>query len=233
MQSRLHVFTTVSLVGVALLSPSADADLLRNPSFESVPSNAVGQGLLPNDFASSASPFLVGADTYSNDGSYGLFPSDFGNFPGIVAQEGIRFVAGGIREAFGQLLSTPFAPNQQYTVSAFILASPRFATNGAFEIFLSPTNSVDDAGIVFVGSFAPSTAASVWQERGLTFAAPVNASSLPYMIFSPYSTNPSGGYFAIDHVSVVPEPSRVAMPSMIALGFAVRFRLRRYRRGTK
>lgn len=113
MRPSLAKLVFVAAVIAAMPKPRAVADLLVNPSFETVPSSETGQGFLPSDFVSAAS-IDPGADTYSNDGSYGLTPAAFGNFPGLTAQDGIRWVAGAdfgtTSEAFGQALSTPLIP---------------------------------------------------------------------------------------------------------------------------
>lgn len=200
--------------------PAARCDLLLNPSFETVPNSTVGQGLLPSDYSTSSGPFLVGADTYSNDGSYGLFPSDFGNFPGVVAQDGIRFVAGGdfsgVRETFGQQLAATLTPNASYTISAFLRESPRFAIHGGYEILLSPSISFFDSGVVSVGQLGATTGTSSWEARELTFVAPINANALPFMILAPYSVNADVAYIGIDNLSltVVPEASSCLLASI-------------------
>jgi hypothetical protein len=98
----------------ALVALPSYANLIRNPSFEMIPGPVVGQGILPSEWIQLGSVPPV-ADTYSSDGSYGLLPADLGNFPGVTAFDGIRWVAGGsggipaapVPEEFGQVLTTP------------------------------------------------------------------------------------------------------------------------------
>lgn len=213
------ILSTLTISFVIFCSAISEASILNNESFEAVPGPAYSQGILPSDYATAAGPFIVGADTYSNDGSYGLFPSDFGNFPGVSAEDGIRFVAaadfgGGVREAFGQLLSVPLTPNALYRFSGFVQESPRLG-NGGYELLLSPSISMFDAGIVSVGLIGPTTTESGWELRTLDFTAPVNANQLSYIIFSPYSSSPNGAYIGLDNLSltVVPE-----MPSWGLIG---------------
>lgn len=202
---------------------SSSADLLRNSSFENVPGPAIGQGILPSDFATAAGPFLVGADTYSNDGSFGLSPSEFGNFPGIVALDGIRFVAGaefaGVKEAFGQQLTTPLTSQGVYRFSAGLLQSPRFPTAGGFSLILSPSISLFDPGAEVVGQLSATSAIGIWQDRSVDFVAPSGSGNLSYLILAPFTVGPDATYIAIDRMNLVavPEVGSVTMTGFIAL----------------
>ncbi len=122
----MHI--AIIIMAVLLVMPSF-ATPLRNPSFEMIPGPVVGQGILPSDWIQLApSP---GADTYSNDGSYGVLPGAFGNFPGITAHDGIRWVAGGggdipaapAPEVFGQMLTSPLISGQAARVRRSCAAS--------------------------------------------------------------------------------------------------------------
>jgi hypothetical protein len=202
---------------------SSSADLLRNSSFENVPGPAFGQGILPSDFATAGGPFLVGADTYSNDGSFGLSPSEFGNFPGIVALEGIRFVAaaefGGVKEAFGQQLTTPLSSQGVYRFSAGLLQSPRFPTAGGFSLILSPSISLFDPEAEVVGQLSATSAIGIWQDRSVDFVAPSGSGNLSYLILAPFATGPDTAYIAIDRMNLVavPEASSVILTGIILL----------------
>src|SRR5690349_518562 len=100
------VLSLTLLVGFTLLTrPASAQNLLRNPGFETVPGNQPGEGILPSDWQ------LINStpDTYSNDGSFGLIPGNLGNFTGVTAHAGIRWVAGwsAANEIFGQTLTNP------------------------------------------------------------------------------------------------------------------------------
>jgi hypothetical protein len=197
--------------GVVLVAAAtASADLLRNGGFEAIPGPVSGQGILPSDFAAAGGPFLVGADTYSNDGSFGLFPFEFGNFPGITAAEGIRFVAagdfGGVRESFGQELTQTLAPLGVYRLSAALHESPRFATRGSFSLLLSPTLAAADPAAVVVGQFSATEGTGGWEDRSFEFRAPGQADDLPFVILVPNAVGSDVTYVAMDRLSLVPVP---------------------------
>jgi len=165
----------------------AGANLLRNPSFESVPGPMQGEGLMPSDWTILA----VTPDTYSIDGSFGLPPSAFGNFAGVVARDGIRWVAAwgtSTSEVFGQQLSSPLLPNQSYQLSGWVHRAIRsdLANPGTYEILLAP-NPPTPQNAVVLGQFAPAVNPQ-WEPRSLTFAAPPDSTSRPWLVFRPVPT---------------------------------------------
>jgi hypothetical protein len=195
----------IAIMGV--LSQTASANLLRNPSFEQTPCTTPcnqDQAVMPSDWLS----LNVTPDTYSNDGSYGLPPSGFGNFTGATAQDGIRWVAGcscaGF-EIFGQVLSAPLIPGQEYTLSAYLREAVRadLAHPGTYQIELwdSPNSSADK---IVLGSFQPLIAnQSAWELRTLTFTAPSGAATHPVLAFRPLGSAEGDAYPGIDNVVLV------------------------------
>ena len=182
--------------------PVPVCELLRNPGFESVPDSAQNQGIMPNDWVTIplVSP---GADTYSNDGSYGLKPDDFGNFTGVVAAEGIRWVAGWSEagEDIAQTLSLPLVLGHRYRLNASLHQSTRFDHSGSYRVTLRDSA---DVNIFEAGIFAPTTAATQgWVKRSLQFIAPANAADLGVLRFSPYEEGAGGVYPGLDAVSLV------------------------------
>ncbi len=173
--------------GDSIDSTTAGVSLLRNPSFEVIPGPQQGQGLMPSDWTIIA----VTPDTYSNDGTYGLPPSANGNFPGVVAQSGLRWVAAlgtTTAEMFGQQLSSPLLPNQAYHITGWLHRALRadLAHPGTYELLLSSTPP-NPATSVVLGRFAPTTA-QVWERRVLSFIAPADSTSRPWLIFKPAPT---------------------------------------------
>jgi hypothetical protein len=219
---RPFVFLVGPFMLGAMLSEEADADLIRNGSFEDTPGPANGQGILPSEWIN-VRP--VGADTYSNDGSYGLFPHASGNFTGVIAYAGIRWIAGGLggssnvlAESFGQVLTTPLTPGTEYTLSANLIQAKRLDLDnpGGYHILLADGASLTTT--VQVGSLDPTTDLDEWEPRELTFVAPTGAASLPMLVFEPYLVSGGGTYPGIDAVSLVPEPSTLALLCIAALG---------------
>ncbi|MGB2985064.1 MAG: MopE-related protein [Phycisphaerae bacterium] len=166
---------------------AAAANLLRNPSFEAVPGPQQGEGLMPNDWVIIAST----PDTYSNNGSYGLLPQAFGNFPGVLARDGIRWVAAWgttTPEVFGQQLSSPLLPNQTYHITAWLHQALRsdVAHPGTYELLLALSPPTPQNAVV-LGRF-PATTVPQWEQRSLEFMAPSDSTSRPWLIFRPVPT---------------------------------------------
>lgn len=214
--SRL-LLAAIATAALAAAPPTqAAGNLIRNASFETVNGVVHDQGYLPAEFEQTGN-ISPGADTYSNDDSYGIQPGGFGNFTGTTAQDGIRFAAGAdfgsfaFVEAFGQQLSAPLMAGATYDFSGWIADSFRAGTTrGGFDLLLSPSTTFGDAGAVMVGSLAPTTGVGGWEYRTLSFVAPTNAGMLGYLIFAPRSVGASEAYIGIDNVSLttaVPEPA--------------------------
>jgi MYXO-CTERM domain-containing protein len=233
-------FTTALLlalsVGVATLTTPAFAqNLLRNPGFETVPSNAQGQGILPSEWVLvNQSP-----DTYSNDGSYGLLPNVGGNFTGVTARSGLRWVAGWSQanEIFGQTLTAPLVPGQTYELSGFLHRGIRsdLAGTGGYNVLLA--DSVSRVITASLGGFAPVEGETGWEFKSFRFVAPANAANLPLLAFVPYAAETLSAYPGLDDVSLTlvsgtvsvngPEPAPLAF---VAFGLAAVAALRRRRR---
>lgn len=217
------VLSIVLLIEVATLPRSAAAqNLLRNPGFETVPANQVGEGILPTDWQ----VINVTPDTYSNDSSFGLSPGNLGNFTGVAAHSGLRWVAGwsSANEIFGQTLTNPLTPGVTYQLDGFLhqAVRPDLAQPGAYNVFLAdgPARTI----LASLGGFSPTDSPNQWQARSFTFTAPANAGSLPVLIFVPYSAGTSS-YPGLDDVSLTvvsggasaPEPATLGL---VALGLA-------------
>lgn len=221
------------LAALLFVAGGAQANLIRNPSFELVPDTLTGQGILPSDWVQLA-PF-PGADTYSDDGSYGLLPSVLGNFTGVTAFDGIRFVAGWsiVPESFGQLLSTALTPGTEYTISAYLRQAKRSDLDnpGTYEIGLAADLSL--TGLTIVGQFDLTSGIDAWEATSLTFVAPTAASTLPLLVLRPIGTEAGTAYPGLDLISLtavpvaaVPEPSSLLLLAWV-LCFVLMFRARR------
>src|SRR5215467_4804487 len=119
----------------------------------------------------------VTPDTYSNDGSYGLAPSDFGNFTHATAEDGLRWVAGWslVPEIFGQMLTTSLISGQTYMLSAYLreVVRANLANPGTYQIELWDSTNFFSADKLVLGSFQPLIAnQNAWELRTLTFTAP-------------------------------------------------------------
>ena len=180
-----------------LFFPVRAIELLRNPSFEAVPGNQAAD--LPSEWVVT----YLSPDTYSNDGSFGLPPSYLGNFSGVTAQDGIRWVAAwsSANEQFGQLLTTPLIPGEPYTVSGYLhqAVRPDLANSGGYNIHLvlDPNSSLADG--VLLGQIGPTVSATDWEGFTLQFDAPANADVLPFLLFQPFGDS---AYPGLDNLSL-------------------------------
>ena len=181
---------------------------------------------MPSEWYSAASS----PDTYSNDGSYGLNPGDYGNFPGIMAHGGLRWVAGASvgPESIGQILTSPLMAGAAYSMSAYLQQAIRGDLNnpGGYDVrFESADRSLGfDAGILGYTT----TVAAGWTLEVMNFTAPANATSLTRIVFVPVSPAAGGGsYSGLDDVTLqaVPEPA-----ASLPLGLGALALLRRRRK---
>jgi hypothetical protein len=172
----------------ALFAGHAGAqNLLRNPGFEDIPDPPLtGQGVMPSEWF----PISLTPDTYSNDGSYGLSPSAFGNFPGVTAASGLRWVAGAqsisLTETFAQTLTTPLTPGATYRLSGVLHEAIRadLTNPGAYTVALATGPA--GQGAVAVGRWDETTGEqNGWEPRSFTFVAPPDADSRPVIVFVP------------------------------------------------
>ncbi len=205
------------ILGVLILASfttCANANLIRNPSFETIPGLNTGQGILPSEWiVMNSSP-----DTYSNDGSYGLSPSFSGNFSGVTAHDGDRWVAGWSNvsggERFGQFLSSTLTGGQDYTFSSYLIQAKRSDLDhtGGYELYLTDFTGDISTGAL-LGSIGPTTNSDDWEFSSLTFTAPGNANSLDLLIFKPFGDSFGHAYPGLDSVDLslasVPVPAAV------------------------
>lgn len=196
---------------LAVVSFNANANLIRNASFEDVPNASTGQGIMPSEWVVAN----VTPDTYSNDGSYGLLPSAFGNFTGVTAFDGIRWVAGWSlagQERFGQALSVNLITDVDYTMSGFLHQALRSDLNnpGGYEIYLTDTSSTTPVSGIYLGFLGEtSSTAEGWQQYSFSFTATAEMSNLSFLMFAPISN--ISAYPGLDSVSLsaVPVPAAV------------------------
>ena len=212
MKSKL----TITVILLAFVQV-ANANLIRNASFEDIPGAFTGQGIMPSEWiTTNSSP-----DTYSNNGTYGLFPSDGsagGNFTGVTAQDGIRWVAGWSTqpENFGQNLTSTLIGDQSYTLSSYLIQAKRSDLDhfGGYEVYLT-SGSTSNTGEL-LGSIGPTTNSNDWEFSSLTFIAPTDSSILPFLLFKPYGDILGGAYPGLDNLNLsvtsigaVPVPAAV------------------------
>lgn len=180
-------FSTLVCLALTASASVASANLFLNPGFEDVPNAGTGQGLLPTDWVQVG----ISADTYSNDGSYGLSPGEFGNFPGVTAHGGLRWVAGANidqvagGEKFGQVLNAPLVAGVSYRVDGWMHQALRTDLNnpGGYDLWLDKGDFSDRLLVGHLGDTTSPTAG--WNLYTEEFMAPTNASEYTRFVFAP------------------------------------------------
>lgn len=189
---------SVGVVCSALAGPVCAQNLIANADFEQVPGNQPGQGILPSGWV----VVTPSPDTYSNDGSFGLPPNGFNNFPGVTAFSGIRWVAGwsAIPEVFGQTLAAPLVPGREYVLRGHLRIAERQDLRGAgtFDISLRAQGQ-QPITVGRRGDYV--TYGTGWVERELRFTAPAGADVRPLIAFLPVAPGASS-YIGCDLVSL-------------------------------
>lgn len=207
----LKSILVITLASLACVSFNTNANLIRNASFEGVPDARTGQGILPSEWVIAN----VSPDTYSNDGSYGLLPSVNGNFTGVKAYDGIRWVAGWSsagQERFGQVLTDNLITGVTYTMSVFMHQAVRSDLNhpGGYEVYLTNISSDTPVSGEYLGFLGQtSSVAEGWQEYSFSVIATAEMSALSFLMFAPVSD--ISAYPGLDSVSLnaVPVPAAV------------------------
>ncbi len=209
-----NTLLSISLYSLSLffLPATVSANLITNSSFEDVPSSAGGQDLMPSDWVSVYST----PDTYSNDGSYGLSPSGYRNFPGVSAYDGIRWVAGWSSqpEQFGQMLAQPLIAGHEYLFTGFLHQAIRSDLNyaGGYNVYLAESSTYE-ANRVLLGFFG-STSTNSWEAFDFRFIAPDESIEYQFLLFDPIVTAGTGSAYAgVDNVSL----SQVPLPASVWL----------------
>jgi hypothetical protein len=208
--NALRIAACLAVASWMLMAQPAAANLLRNGSFEQTPCTTPcnqDQAYMPSEWLS----LNVTPDTYSNDGSYGVAPDAWGNFIGVTAQDGIRWVAAWsiASEILGQTLTSPLVPGASYTLRAYLRPSVRadLANPGTYQAELWDSTSTGSNKII-LGSFDPTAASQgAWELRTLTFTAPAQAATYPVLAFRPVSTASGDVYPGLDNVCMLPTGS--------------------------
>ena len=221
-----YLVKVVTVAFAFIVGTAAEAQLISNGSFETIPGQANGQGILPSGWL----PVTVSPDTYSNDGTFGLSPGDFGNFTGVTAFDGTRWVAGAAfgraatdtavgGESIGTTLVMTLTPGNIYRLDAHLYQAVRPDLNnpGGYHLFLaSDATASGVAAAVLLGALSSTSGIDAWESRSLTFVAPVDANSRPLLILAPYQATTGNSYPGIDNLSLiaVPEPVSILLASV-------------------
>lgn len=193
-----------------------DVEFITNGSFESIPDCTIGctvQGLMPADWDNVPIPGIAGADTYSDDGSYGLDPaaaaSLFNN--GQSALDGIRFVAaaaagsqgGFASEGFGQQLANNLIVGETYSVSASLLQPNGLGFTGGYNVYLGTGLGQGLQLVGFLGSTTFNQNGNNWVGFSFDFEVTALLAGLDYLQFMAIPDNGINTYLGIDMVSMI------------------------------
>jgi hypothetical protein len=210
----VRVFAATLLAATTMLASSAAfaANLIRNGSFELTPCVTPcnqDQGYMPSDWLA----LSVTPDTYSNNGSYGLAPDAWGNFIGVTAEDGIRWVAAwsADSEVFGQLLATALVPGKTYTLSAYVRETARsdLANPGSYQLELWDSTSAT-ANKVVLGTLQPAIDnPNAWELRTAPFTAPAEAATYRVLAFRVIKFSGPDVYPAVDNVALIGEAADI------------------------
>ena len=225
------VFALAGLSVGLMISGPAHANLIINGGFESpVGPGLTGQGFLPNPWVT----IPVGADTYSNDASYGLSPSSFGNFAGVTAFQGNRFAAGWslVPEIFGESLGGPLTAGTSYILSGALHQALRSDLDhpGGYDVYAA--TGLGDTAPLFLVNTGSTIDDAAWETFSVNFIAPFGVGTRSFLMFSPEANNANlpayPGIDALDlspsTVTTVPEPITL---SLFGTGLAGAVTLRR------
>jgi hypothetical protein len=214
---KKHVlgFAVIVSAMTAAIVPASAASFITNGSFETFSGPAqFGQGFLPDPWVT----VPVGADVYSNDGSYGLSPGDFGNFPGVTAYSGIRFVAGWsfVPERFGQPLAAPLVAGATYNITGALHQALRVDLDnpGGYNVYAA--TGLNDGSPLFLVSTGATTNNTAWEPFSVNFTAPNGVDSRLFLLFIPFDTGNGFAYpgidaFSFDNANIVPLPAALPL----------------------
>lgn len=186
-------------------------------------------GILPNDWI----PLNQTPDTWHTalSGGYGLQAGGFGSFAGVAAYDGRHWVSGWTflgdptRESFGQVLTNPLTPGQNYDLSAYLHSDnrPSQSDPGAYEIRL--WDLVNGPGPL-LGVWDPVNSPNDgWVYRSISFTAPANSANWPILAFVPYHIGSLSANPAVDLITLVPAPGAAVLFGVAGIAVGRRRRL--------
>jgi RHS repeat-associated protein len=182
------------------------ANLIRNAGFEDLDGLPLqGQGVLTAGWYS----MNLTPDVYSNDGSVGVFPADFGNFPGVTAIQGKRFAAGwsSFTETMAQELDRPLRPGQSYRLSAKLRQAKRSDLNNSGGYTVAVTNYYGPQSTTYprvtLGTLGPTVSSAVWASFSFEFVAPPGIETMPVIVFIPTRAGSGDVYPGLDDLALV------------------------------
>jgi hypothetical protein len=218
MKKYLFAVATMFSATSLLVVPAGAASFITNGDFESGGPILV-QGFLPSPWTT----VPIGADTYSNDGSNGLLPSTNGNFTGVTAYDGIRFVAGwstcsSCPERFGQQLVSPLVAGSTYNITGALHQAVRIDLNfpGGYNVAVG--TDLNDPSPLFLVSTPVTTNNTAWEPFSVNFIAPAGVESRLFLLFIPFVAGAGTAYPGLDAFSLAdanPVPLPAALPLFV------------------
>jgi len=188
-------------------------NLIKNGGFEDISGlpPCVGQWCM-SKYWSTIGP-IPPADTYSNDGSYGLGLSihpgatHFGGNPTpfenrfVAAWSCVGHYCAGNSEKIYQVLDAPLEPGEEYLMSGWFLQSHAHNNPGAYKVSIGQQLGTNFIDLTNLGQFSLTTNPNDgWVYREFTFTAPAGIGSKGVLVFSPLEDQDI--YPGMDNVSL-------------------------------
>ena len=208
----------LSAMTVAIV-PASAASFIINGSFESGALPVLDQGYLPPPWVTGP----VGADTYSSDPSTGLSPNTGGNFTGVTAYDGIRFVAGWSTcdpafcpERFGQQLVSPLVAGSTYNITGALHQAlrPDLDFPGGYNVYVG--TGLNDPSPLFLVSTGATTNDTAWEPFSVNFIAPTGVELEVVSPIHPLCLGIGTAYPGLDAFSVA-DANAVPVPAALPL----------------
>ncbi len=201
---RMILYGVIFIIILVFYTRPLYAEFIINGSFEDIFVSRQGQGLLPLKWINTG-PLRPGADTFSNDGSYGLYPDAFDIFTGAKAYNGKRWIGcwSWGPKSIAQNLAKKLQPGSSYKLSAFIRMAtrPDIAHAGTFMIALATDITLRSK--IILGQFDPVNKPNTWVKRELIFIAPEKSLALPILVFTPVAfKSKKKAYIGLDLVGL-------------------------------
>ena len=222
------------LCGLSIILTTNAQAQISNGGFESGLAYPSGPNIFTAGTPNPWTATVFTPDCYDNSGADGWGLSGIaaygGMFQNMFAFQGHRFLGFGagttFGEAFKQTMSQLTAGNQ-YTISAQMAVDDLGKSNSTFGGPYNGRGTIDVLiNGVSVGQFAQNTLTYTWEQRSVTFIAPVASSYTVEFVAQTDALTRAPSYMALDDINVVPEPTSLLV-TRIDIAGVIRKKIRR------
>lgn len=191
MKTRLSLISSIFIL--ILSGPMNGAPFPSNNSLNLIVDGSYECGCVPNNTQGNlpdtwfhVTAIVPGADVYSSNPAIkkGMLPGTWNNWPsGMQAADGLRFVAGcdfatgGVKEGFGNELTSPTVTGHAYRISGQFRFSDMHIRRGVYDIYLAvdalTTAELSDPNkAAYIGSLGRNSNWTQWTYDAMHFVAP-------------------------------------------------------------